>query len=79
MSGLMTPAQRAVVEKLCEKGWIDPWMYRRCVHLFLPRPAWFRRAKNLGIYRDYSRPGVRVTPTGRVLANADRTRKEETR
>jgi hypothetical protein len=74
MSEKMTPAQERVVAKLRRKGWIDPWRYRRCVHLGLPLPARVRRAKNLGVYRDYSRPGVRVTPTGRILADADRTR-----
>jgi hypothetical protein len=59
-----------VVAWLLGKGWIDPWLYRRSVHLALPDVA-AKRSRGI-IYRDWLRPTIRVTPTGRILCYVDR-------
>ena len=65
----MTERQRSVVKRLLAKGWLDPWMYHRSVSLGLPLPARIRREKGLGTFRDWHRPTIRVTPTGKILSN----------
>lgn len=65
LGNLPGPQLRAV-ERLLAKGWIEPWLYRRCVYLFLP-DTWHRRNRGVMV-RDYRRPPIRVTPTGRILA-----------
>ncbi len=61
-----TSTQVAVVEKLLAKGWMDPWVYGRSVRLGLPNVQ--ARRMFGSVYRDWTRRGIRVTPTGRILA-----------
>lgn len=61
--------QAEAVKRLLAKGWREPWSYRGSVLLFLPLPARRRRAnQKLGLWRDYTRPPIRVTVTGRIIA-----------
>lgn len=60
--------QRATVRRLMGKGWIDPFLYHRSVHLGLPMVA-LRRKFGSYTARDWHRPTIRVTPTGRILSD----------
>lgn len=60
--------QKAVLAKLLAKGWIEPWLYHRSIHLSLPD---VRAKRERGVvYRDWRRPGIRITPNGRIVASS---------
>lgn len=64
---VMPPAQHQVVEKLMGKGWIEPFLYHRSVHLGLSMVALRRKTGHYA--RDWHRPGIRITPTGRIISD----------
>jgi hypothetical protein len=66
--GRITAAQADAAAKLLRKGWLDPFIYGRNVHLALPMVA-LRRITGSAA-RDWHRPTVRITPSGRLIAAA---------